>query len=106
MQNIKKQLEAAKARYLELEATALPEDRYAAHCAVKALQKQLSDSIAEGAQPCPLCGGVAIGIEQPGTFEVGCPACPPVEHSDGTKRCVAARGGLMPKHTVEAWNAG
>lgn len=78
--------------------------------AVKELQQQISDTIAEGANPCPSCGAKAHGMqhdsEATGTcFEVGCRNCgwfrvgnTAVDHS--------SYGAILPKHAVEAWNEG
>ena len=67
--------------------------------AVKAARAALSDAICAGAKPCPSCGSEALhGMAQPGPrgrteYEVGCRNC-------GRR----VRGGLLPRHTVEAWN--
>lgn len=81
------------------------------NAAVMKLQQELSDAITAGANPCPNCGGKPHGMEQPRPsggfeFEVGCTACSWFRHSDGTVRDHGARGGLLPAHTVEAWNSG
>jgi hypothetical protein len=93
----------AKAAYLKAETR----DN---HLQVKSLQSQLSAAITEGAEACPKCGNAPVGIEHQtikgAEYEVGCMSCPPFAHTDGTTRRPAARGGLLPKHTVEAWNAG
>ena len=78
---------------------------------IAATSASYSLAIAEGAMPCPSCKTPAIGIEhQAGKrgfeYEVGCPHCPPFTHTDGTQRKVAARGGALPRHTVELWNEG
>lgn len=79
---------------------------------VVALQKAISDAICEGANPCPRCANPPIGIEQPNArggveYEIGCGAgCEPFADNNGTMRQCRVRGGMMPKHTVEAWNAG
>ena len=83
-----------------------------AMAAVVKAQNDIIAFITEGAKPCPRCGGKPIGMEQPigkrgrVEYEVGCPACKPFEHTDGTMRKVSTRGGLLPRHAVEAWNEG
>lgn len=86
----------------------------ALHEEVKATHRAVSEAIVEGAKPCPTCGKTPHGIRHEVgrgkmkwvEFEVGCLDCKPFEHMDGTTRRHAARGGLLPRHTVEAWNAG
>ena len=77
---------------------------------IKALRGELQAVLTEGAQPCPLCGQKPHGMEQPTAkgveYEIGCLGCKPFKHKDGTTRRPAVRGGLLPKHAVEAWNAG
>ncbi len=100
----------------EIADTATHAENQRAGDAVALVQKEMVQAITEGAKPCPICQTVPTGMEHPmpgralqtGRFEyeVGCPVCRTVEHSDGTVRKVSARGGLMPKHTVELWNEG
>lgn len=79
---------------------------------IDALTKTIAAAIADGAKPCPFCEQPVTGIEHQGKregsfeYEVGCTACPAFEHTDGTKRRPAARGGVLPRHTVELWNEG
>lgn len=77
---------------------------------IKAARKAVSDAITEGAMPCPGCGERPHGMEQPTVkskeFELGCLSCKPFIHEDGTGRAFRVRGGLMPRHAVEAWNEG
>lgn len=73
---------------------------YEATQAVKAARKALSDAICDGAKPCDCGASDMHGMRQPlakgkHEFEVGCLAC-------GAR----ARGGLIPRHAVEAWNEG
>ena len=42
------------------------------------------------------------GIE----YEIGCTTCKTIPHDDGTVRQFRTRGGVMPRHAVEAWNGG
>lgn len=66
---------------------------------LKAMRASLSAKITEGALPCSCGAGKPHGMIQPlgkkgrVEFEVGCLACP--------RR---VRGGLLPRHAVEAWN--
>lgn len=112
IKEIKEALAAAKAKHLAESNSAEPHVAYANGQAVKALQKALSDAICEGAKPCPNCGAEPWGMEQPAPnargveYEIGCRVCKPFEHKDGSVRAFRARGGLMPKHTVDAWNEG
>lgn len=103
--------DAALTRYRELSATVPADQTREAHNEVEALQKAVSDAIADGALPCPTCGQKPIGIEQPRPpagveYEVGCRNCGLFIHHDGSVRDYAARGGTLPRHAVEAWNEG
>lgn len=78
--------------------------------AVRELQRAISDCITEGANPCPKCLRPPHGIHQtegkyPG-FEIGCLTCHPFKWIDRTTRYPRVRSGLLPRHAVEAWNAG
>lgn len=78
---------------------------------VQRLQAEISSEITRGANKCPDCGNAPIGMQHPKArgafeFEIGCPVCKPFEHEDGTIRDHRVRGGMMPHHAVEAWNAG
>lgn len=75
------------------------------------MQKELSAMIADGAKACDGCGNVPMGLEHPTKhggveYEIGCITCPPFEHTDGTVRECRVRGGMLPRHAVEAWNEG
>lgn len=99
LQALKETLAEALAAYHAVAATSTPDESRWASDAVKAARKALSDAICEGADPCPVCGTAPIGIEQPRgkggvEYEIGCPVC----------RDVKVRGGMLPKHAVEAWN--
>lgn len=109
--NLKSQLGQALNHYREIAHKAPAAQVAAASETVKELQKQVSDAIVEGSHPCPDCGAAPIGIEQPRAgggveYEVGCPNCRWFKHTDGTARAHGVRGGLLPRHAVEAWNAG
>jgi hypothetical protein len=106
LSDAKARLEQAKAAYLEIAVTAPAPELRAATEKIKALQAEVSAIITEGASPCPSCGRPPHGMEQPGTYEVGCTSCGFFRHTDGTARDHSARGGMFPKHTVEAWNEG
>lgn len=79
---------------------------------IRGLVDGLSAAITAGANPCPFCKSPLTGIAHQGKragsfeYEVGCIACPPFQHSDGTMRRPAARGGMLARHTVELWNEG
>jgi len=98
LEDIKKKLAEAQAKYHEVVHKVPGPVEKAAADKVKACRKELSDAICEGAKTCK-CGAMPVGLEQPRPdgkgmeFEVGCPAC-------GER----VRGGLLPRHTVEAWN--
>ena len=99
IQALKETLAAALGAYHAIASTTSPDDSREASNAVKAARKAISDAICEGAEPCPTCGTAPIGIEQPRgrggvEFEIGCPVC----------RDMKVRGGMLPKHAVEAWN--
>lgn len=87
----------AKMAYLAVQATD-PLKARELHELVKHWQTKLSSIIAEGAVPCSCGAGHPHGMIQPGTkgrdeYEVGCLVC-----------TLRVRGGLLPKHAVEAWN--
>ena len=78
---------------------------------IKAMQTEMSDLITKGANMCPKCLQAPIGIRQPKAgggfeYEVGCMTCKPFKHSDGSIRQCRVRGGLLPRHAVDAWNEG
>lgn len=65
---------------------------------LKAHRKALSETIAEGALPCKCGAGIPHGMMHPKAdggiqYEVGCLSCP-----------AKIKGGLIPRHAVEAWN--
>lgn len=87
------------AKYRAMADTATQSELRKASDAVKECRKALSACITEGAEPCPDCKVLPHGMEQPKgdsvEYEVGCLACGK-----------SVRGGLLPKHAVEAWNEG
>jgi len=112
---------AAQKEYLEADAKArdVQDDLKAKSDKVKEARKALNDFIIAGAKPCPKCGAQPIGIEHQVrggvTYEVGCPVCKPFAVPAGTNKygkplhvmCQpSARGGILPRHAVEAWNEG
>ena len=107
---LRQKLRVAKAAYHEGQNTMTVAEANKAAGEIGALRDTIAMTIAEGADPCPFCGQVPRGIEHHAKrgyeYEVGCISCPPFEHTDGTKRKVAARGGVLPRHTVELWNEG
>lgn len=107
---LRRKLRTAKHNYhANAETMTVAEARTAAD-EVAAIRDTISATIAEGAEPCPFCKQKPRGIEHQVKrgyeYEVGCIACPPFKHTDGTERKVAARGGVLPRHTVELWNEG
>lgn len=112
MKTIKTQLSQALDHYRKIAHAAPAAQVNEASDVVKSLQKQFSDTIVEGAHPCPDCGAAPVGIEQPRPdgrsveYEVGCRNCGWFKHTDGTARAHGVRGGLLARHAVEAWNAG
>jgi hypothetical protein len=108
---IQKRRDDARAAYHEIASTATADELREASMVVEDAQRELSDFIVKGARPCPRCGVMPHGMEQPNTrggveYEVGCLGCPAFEHDDGTIREHRVRGGMMPSHAVDAWNAG
>lgn len=110
---IQSALDAARDEYAKIVHEKPAAEVKAASAKIRELGKLLSDTITEGANPCPFCGQPPHGMLQPNknaagsvTFEVGCTGCPPFVHKDGSVRNVAVVGGLLPKHAVEAWNEG
>lgn len=101
----------ARAAYQAVANTASAPEKYELSQKVKALQTELRERLAEGANPCPRCDSPAVGVihetEHGRRYEVGCPVCSGAfVHKDGTKRLTRVKDALMPKHAVEAWNAG
>jgi len=121
---IMEELEARRSDYQGIANTADAETLREAHLKVKALQKELADTISDGANPCPSCGAKPHGMPQSNDrgalFEVGCTSCGwfrMVRADDqNEKGLIAGRmqevardhgaQGSMPRHAVEAWNAG
>ncbi len=111
LEDIKAKLADALAHARAIDATASASERRAASEVVEALQRESILHITDGAKLCPFCKAVPVGIEQPNgsggsEFEIGCSFCPPFVHSDGTTRKVRVRGGMLPRHAVDAWNEG
>lgn len=109
--DLKRQIEEARAAYQAIANTAPAADVRAASQKVKAAQAALTAALIDGATPCPHCDEMPHGLEHPTgkggvEYEVGCLTCKPFLHTDGTWRAHRVRGGLLPKHAVEAWNAG
>lgn len=111
LNELKQNLKNAKDAYLAKANTAAASEVRDAHLAVKAAQAALGAKLAEGAKPCPRCAMPVHGMEHSGgkrsTYTVGCIGCPPqFKAADGTIREFRVQGGLMPQHSVDAWNAG
>ncbi len=108
---IKADREKHLAHAREIAATGTAEECRAASDAVEKAQKDLIARITEGARPCPRCGEAPTGMEQPAgkgrtEYEIGCQKCKPFTHTDGTIRKASVRGGMLPRHAVDAWNEG
>jgi hypothetical protein len=109
----KAKMKATKDEYYKLAADPeTPQGKlHAVSMAVKDVSREVSAAITLGCEPCPGCQQVPHGMEQPGRrgafeYEIGCLGCKPFDHTDGTRREYRVRGGLMPSHAVDAWNAG
>lgn len=104
-------LQVALAAYREIANTASAPELHEKHKPVKALQAELAASISDGADACPDCGAHPHGMLQSKPegglqFEVGCMSCGWFRLPGETvARDHGAQGG-MPRHAVEAWNAG
>lgn len=97
IESVKASIDEAQADYFAKYGSA---DASEAGASVKVLRKALAELLAEGAEPCAECKVPAHGMEQPRPgggveYEVGCLGCG-----------ASARGGVLPRHAVEAWNAG
>jgi hypothetical protein len=108
---IKQELAAAKAEYNAKCNDLPPAGERELSNKVRELNDKLIAALTAGALPCPMCGNPVHGMEQPGSrgsveFEIGCVPCRPFVWTDGTVRNACVRGGLLPRHAVEAWNAG
>lgn len=114
LEDLKAALALAKEEYLSVQSRMPADVARAAHEQVKAAQNALQAAMTAGAAPCPICGTHPAAIEQPSSsggseFEIGCPneSCRhPIKHTDGSTRHICVRGGMLPKHAVETWNAG
>lgn len=111
LQEAKAALSSALTMHAAKAATATQDELRVITDVVRDARKGVSRAITKGANPCPFCKAEPLGMEHPTQrggveYQVGCIACPPFLHTDGTKRQVSARGGTMPHHAVDAWNAG
>jgi hypothetical protein len=111
IQETKRDLAVAQEKYFAIVDTAPRAELDKAAAEVVRLKKRLAAQIVEGAKPCPGCGEIPHGMEQPKgkdgvEYEIGCISCGAFEHTDGTMRLHRVRGGLLPRHAVEAWNEG
>jgi hypothetical protein len=73
-------LDAARARYHEIVNTAPAPEVQAVSAKIHELMDQNAHGMAEGAQKCPTCGNLPIGIKHDDkvamAYEVGCAHCP------------------------------
>ena len=104
-------LHVARGRYAVVVREAPAAEAELCALEVKRCAEAVSLAITHGCSPCPTCKQHPHGIEQPGRrgtheYEIGCLACKPFDHTDGTRREPRTRGGMMPAHAVDAWNAG
>src|SRR6185436_11423529 len=100
IEEIKSELEQARADYQSAANTRPAPEVRALSKSVRELQAELAAAITEGAVACK-CGAPPHGLEQPTVrggveYEIGCTVCTDERF----------RGGALPKHAVEAWNAG
>lgn len=111
LKEAKAQLEKARAHYALIAPSANSSELEAQSAVIKSCSEAVSAAITMGCEPCPGCKKLPHGMEQPGKrgsceYEIGCLACKPFAHTDGTRREHRVRGGLLPSHAVDAWNAG
>lgn len=69
----------------------------------------ISAKVSAGADPCPLCGRVPMGMRKnTRIFEVGCGVCRPkmIEIEGRLLRRSVAAQGFSPEEAVQKWNAG
>jgi len=93
-----KALKAAQAEYHEKANKLTPPQIQDERVKFEKLQKDIADTITDGANECPDCGNLPHGIFHDGTpnaFEVGCIHC----------RDHRVREAL-PEDAVDKWNAG
>lgn len=111
LKEAKAQLEKARAHYAEIAPVGSAKELEAQSVVIKCCSEAVSSAITMGCEPCPGCKEPPHGMEQPGKrgtceYEIGCLSCKPFTHTDGTRREYRVRGGLLPSHAVDAWNAG
>ncbi len=110
LKEAKAELAKARARYAEIAPSGSSRELEEQSAAIKSCMQAVSAAITSGCEPCPGCKQLPHGMEQPGKrgtfeYEIGCLTCKPFDH-EGTRREHRVRGGLMPSHAVDAWNAG
>lgn len=111
LKEAKAQLEKARAHYAEIAPVGSSKELQAQSEVIKTCAAAVVSAITMGCEPCPGCKLMPHGMEQPGKrgafeYEIGCLGCKPFDHTDGTRREYRVRGGLLPSHAVDAWNAG
>lgn len=96
-QTILNDLAAAQKNYSARRNQVTVPERQQLSAQVKALKRELNETLTAGAKECPECGRLPIALKQPGYYEVGCisNSCPE-RHS----------AGLSPGEAVRAWNRG
>ena len=105
LKQINDEISKLQAKYVSLREGKKPEDEWMpVSDQIKALKKELSSTISDGAEPCPDCGTLPHGMllrpavlseKRPATYEVGCLVC-------RNHRAI----GWTPELAVEAWNNG
>lgn len=91
-------IEAARAKYHEGAANMTMAEVAKETAKIKAMVKEVSDMITEGAEDCPDCGNPPVGLFHDGTarpFEIGCV----VDRNHRVRES-------LPEDAVERWNDG
>jgi hypothetical protein len=109
---IQTELDAAIELYRENVETWNRSQLEASNETVRVLQQEMSDAISSGANACPDCDTLPIGMIRRYVpvgdlsipiYEVGCSVCPPIEVENGKRQFHASQGG-SPNVAVDNWN--